>query len=333
MSKKNLNLYVKVPAIEIKLAEKDGVPKKVQLLRVGMFNHPEHGNIPITKETLKKMQQNFSDKVRGIDLSIDYAHEADKEAAAWIKNVMLDESGNELWAEVDWTPKGEEKIKGKEYKYISADFNFNYVDNETQKKYGATLFGAGLTNRPFVKNMNPIQLNEVVNQKPGAMTMNPEELKAENEMLKKKIAELEAKISGGDSAAKMADMQKKLEDYAAKDKAAMEEKKLSEKKAKFDKLLSEGKTVEAQRDAFMSDDMVKFTELASNVNLSEKGNAGKGVEETIKLKEGEDVQDKVIELANKAVAEKKAKDFDAGLHLVFSEHPDLEKKYNSTFGR
>ncbi|MCH8350738.1 MAG: hypothetical protein IIB29_10825, partial [Chloroflexi bacterium] len=48
------------------------------------------------------------------------------------------------------------KILAKEFRYLSADFNMNFRDNETGKSFGGVLNGAGLTNRPRVKGMDAI---------------------------------------------------------------------------------------------------------------------------------------------------------------------------------
>ena len=76
-------------------------------------------------------------------------------------DIYLSENGEELWATVDWTEGGEKSVRRKEYRYLSADFQFNYTDNETLQEYGPTLFGAGLTNRPVVKGMAPTILSEI----------------------------------------------------------------------------------------------------------------------------------------------------------------------------
>lgn len=136
----------------------NGAPKQIQLLRVGNFIHPDHpewGVIEITPEMLSHMVANFSADVLGIDIAIDYNHNSENIAAAWVKDVFLASDGTSLWAEVDWTPTGGKKVAEKELRYLSADFAFNYVDNETLEEFGPTLRGAGLTNRPVVKRMAP----------------------------------------------------------------------------------------------------------------------------------------------------------------------------------
>jgi len=145
----------------ISLSDNSNDNKLVEIMRTGEWKHPTYGELKITDETLENIIYNFNDKVRGIDIPIDLEHEVSQhkgEAAGWIKNLI--KKGNKLLAEIEWTKLGEEKIKDKIYKYFSPEFKFNYTDNETGKVYKDVLFGGGLTNKPFIKRMNPVMLSE-----------------------------------------------------------------------------------------------------------------------------------------------------------------------------
>lgn len=131
----------------------------------------------------------------------------------------------------------------------------------------------------------------------------------------KKIAELMAQIEelkkakgAADEGAMMADMKKQLEEsqakcaeYEAASKKAAEEKALAEKTAKFELLLSEKKVVPAQKEAFMSGDVMKFSELAQPIKLDESGHGnsdtGTGAAGKEKTK-----SEQTLELANALVA-------------------------------
>jgi hypothetical protein len=155
----------------IRLTEDDDgvhVPTKIQLFRTGTFKKEmadgKSVRIPITTEVLEEMVANWKAKIRGTDIALDFAHRSDEEAAGWFKNVYIQHAGHEtqLWAEILWTPDGRAAVAGKKFRYISPDFAFSWKDNETGEKYGPTLFGAGLTNRPVIKNMAPtVELTEV----------------------------------------------------------------------------------------------------------------------------------------------------------------------------
>jgi hypothetical protein len=152
---------------EIKLAEASndsvrGAPE-VQVLRVGNFNHPEYGKFSITPDTLRRMKKNFDEKVRRVDVSFDWFHENQKTAAAWPTRLELRESDTELWAvDIKWTPRASQALLDREVRYFSPEFVQEWVDPETNAAYQDVLFGGGLTNRPFVKDMAAIvALSEV----------------------------------------------------------------------------------------------------------------------------------------------------------------------------
>jgi hypothetical protein len=105
-----------------------------------------------------RFAQNVKDKVRGIDPAIDYSHKADDIAAGWVKDAEARPNG--LWVFVEWTKAAIERIKNKEFRYFSADFSDEWTDPEG-KKHQDVLNGGGLTNRPFLKNLVPVNLSEL----------------------------------------------------------------------------------------------------------------------------------------------------------------------------
>lgn len=155
----------------IKLSEGVKNPD-VQVLRVGKFNHPKYGEFEITPLTLQEMKQNFDSKVRGVDVAFDFFHKSDEEASGWPTDLYLLHNDTELWAKVDWTPVAQQKLSEREIRYFSPDFAFKWTDPETGKTFKNVLFGGGLTNRPFVKDMAAIVASE-----PKGKSMNEEQVK------------------------------------------------------------------------------------------------------------------------------------------------------------
>lgn len=414
----------KTPGFSIALAE-GSAPARIQLFKVGKFYHPQYGEFDITPKILEEMKKNFDEKVRGIDLALDYQHENEKEAAAWFKELIVDQSG--MWAEIEWTPQGKQDVADKVYRYVSPEFQLSYQDNETLKEYGAVLLGAGLTNRPFIKRMEPVVelaeggadseraklhqaqqerskkygievvkysalqpasgdptsdedfgdpvnykfplgdkaqasnarvrfkqfANEIYSDSKGKNIVHerivrkelalgitpsfdakdaldaalPEDIKAKiskpiktseggyqmtPEEMKAKIAELEAALAkaNGDHAAAMGEVQK-----------YKDAQKMSEKEASFTKMLTEGKAVAAQKEAFMNGDLVKFAELAQPVKLTPAGSGDGG-----KADAGGDVDEKIHKLAEEKVSKKEAKDYVTAVKMVLSENPELSKQ-------
>jgi len=328
-------------ATPIKLSEnifinaEDGVSNDIQILRVGTFFH-EGQIVEVKKKDLVSMIRNFSEGIRGIDLMLDYSHESEKEAAAWFEELYLSEDEKELWAKVDWTDDGADSVRKKKYRYISADFNFAYKDNETLKDHGPTLLGAGLTNRPVIKKMNPTILSE--NNLNKDNEMNLEEMKKEMEELKKKNKELSEQLADKNEDDKSKELSEKEDALVKREEAVKlseekieQDKKDVEKKTEFDTMLSEGKAVEAQRDAFMKSDMSEFIKnavKASDINLSEKGNGNPGNDDKKNTFEDSETpaQDEVIDLAEKKVETDKIEIKEA-IDIVLSENSELKVKY------
>lgn len=309
----------------IKLAEQEGkqsAPKNIQLLRVGDFIQEDGKKLKISTDLLSSLKKNFDNNARGYPdkkLPIDYFHENDKIAAAWISSLALSDDGQSLYADVEWTPRGEQMVSDRELRYVSVEFDFDYRHNEGGKKFGPTLFGAGLTNRPFVKGMNPVTLSE------GEYSM----MTLEQAMAK--IAELEAKIKSmtgeseqmstemGDMKKELSEAKKQLVDVTAKAEA---DKKLAEVTNSFNKMLAEGKACEAQREAFIAGDMVKFAENAKPVNPG-VGNSGAAD----KKDDQSDAQTKILSLAEGIAKDKKIAFKDA-ISIALSENKELADKYH-----
>lgn len=292
----------------VQLSEKAEVPNKVQVLRVGKFNHPTYGAFEITSQVLSDMKSNFDQRVRGIDVSFDYYHESHGDASGWVKNLELSADKTELWATVDWTPLATKKLADKELRYFSPDFAFKWTDPESGVDYKNVLFGGGLTNRPFVKEMKAIVADENLK---GAKTMTEleqaqkknQELEAQVKKLSEDCGAMEQKLSAMPSEidakqqriaaleAELAKLKGDLE-LALSDKKKLEDAKmLAEKETAFNVLLSEGKACAAQKDAYIKGDMTEFIKLAEPLNMNAKGKNA-----TVELTEDKKVE-AIIKLA------------------------------------
>jgi phage I-like protein len=302
----------------IQLSEQDGqmsAPKRIELLRAGRYEYETFFGreiLTIDKPMLASMKSNYDAEIRRTKLAIDYGHESGGPAAGWIGAVELSEDGQGLFIAPEWTPPGASAVANKEYCYISAEFHLNYRDNETGKTHGPTLFGAGLTNRPFIKGMKPVELSEGAHK---GDNMTQEEIKKLQDDLaaaQKQNAELGAQVKS----------------LAEKVEATEKAKAATEKEAAFAKLLSEGKAVPAQKEAFMSGDMVKFSELAQPVKLQEQGHGrtDTGTVEASDSKSKTPAQDKVLKLARQKAKEEELSLSDA-ISAVLCEDSTLNAEY------
>lgn len=300
----------------ILLDETQPPPKWHQVMKVGVFKHPKHGMLEITPEVLANMVINFNEKIRGVDIAWDYFHEFNGIASGWPVKLETRQNGTELWAETDWTPEAQRRLAEKELKYFSPDFAFEWEHPETGKVYKHVLFGGGLTNRPFLKDMKAIVANENTNEGvPGMKTQ--EELLKENGKLEQKVIKLNEDLGAAQTELadsnseldnlkkenaelklKLQEMTKSHETLMSEKKKADEAVKLAEKESEFNVLLSEGKAVVAQKEAYLKGDMKEYIKLAEKVNPKANGASGgnssedQGDDEDATIKLAEEIQTK-----------------------------------------
>ena len=156
---------------EIDLASKK--TSSVQILKQGKFRHPWYGTLVFNEAFFDKMIANFNANIPQDEIAFDFNHYPDWGAAAWTKKLFKE--GDALMAEVEWTDRGKDSVKKKEFIYFSSSYTDNYkeyyfiektddegnsYDEEISINHGPTLLGGGLTNRPFLKGMKPVSLSE-----------------------------------------------------------------------------------------------------------------------------------------------------------------------------
>lgn len=131
-------------------SEVTGVPEKVKILPFGNVKS-QKGNFIVDDESFKSIKNHF--KNRGLDLVVDYEHQTLEDvqapAGGWIKDI--EKEGDAIVAKVEWTPKAQEYLKNKEYKYLSPVVLVRKADNKA-----VVLHSVALTNTPAIDNMYPI---------------------------------------------------------------------------------------------------------------------------------------------------------------------------------
>ncbi len=128
------------------------------IIRAGTFTDPRYGTFEVSRELLETFIKNFDAGTYGQEIALDIAHEPNEGAAGYFRRLFLD--GNKLRGEIELTDYGVEAIKRRGFRYLSADYVENFVDNETGDSHGPLLRGAGLVVRPAIKRLDPIQLAE-----------------------------------------------------------------------------------------------------------------------------------------------------------------------------
>ena len=138
----------------------------IQLAKTGAFHSNRYGKFSITRDDLAQMLHNFNNVTpkAPTELPIDYDHlsmdpkkPGDGIAAGWMKKLELRNNGDELWAEVEWTEDGAERIRKKEYRFISPSFVKDHVHKDG-RTIGTTLIASGLTCHPFLEGMQALTL-------------------------------------------------------------------------------------------------------------------------------------------------------------------------------
>jgi hypothetical protein len=153
---------------EVKLSDigADGF-LKIEVLREGKFIHDSYGDLDINRDKMEEIMKNFNDDVLDREVSFDANHMPALPAVAWVKKLSISQREIKsakryvLNAHVKPTKLGNDAIKNEEFKYFSAEYTDDFRDKETGKSYGTVLKGGGLTNRPWMPGLAPIELSEI----------------------------------------------------------------------------------------------------------------------------------------------------------------------------
>ena len=181
----------------INLAE-DQTSFWIQAMPIGNYSHPVHGPINITVERVQKFADQVKSGIRGQDINIDYDHKEGL-AAGWVKDAVAKSDG--LYVLVEWTKSAANHIREGAYRYFSPEIWSRWTHPVTKREYSDVLVGGAITNRPFLKGIQPLILNE----ESGNLTMNRKALEA---LAKKHGIEFDESTSD-------ADLQTKVEEAAS----------------------------------------------------------------------------------------------------------------------
>jgi hypothetical protein len=146
-----------VDATGLSFADANSSLTWVHALPLGSYKHPTYGTIDITPERAQRFVSSVKSNARGIELSINYEHKNDSGAAGWVKDAEARSDG--VWLSVDWVPDAATALKDKKWRYFSAEFDDEWTDPQGTK-HTDVIVGGAITNRPFMKNLVPINLSE-----------------------------------------------------------------------------------------------------------------------------------------------------------------------------
>lgn len=142
------------------------LPTEFELLTVGMWRTPYHGDIMVMPADLEMYVENFKAGfgVSGnskLKLPINYGHDAGGKAAGWFTPAVSADGQKLMATEVEWTPAGAQALVEGEYKCISAEFcpagRGGWLDPLDDEHYVENVItGAALTNIPLYSNLEPV---------------------------------------------------------------------------------------------------------------------------------------------------------------------------------
>lgn len=143
----------------------------IHAMRPGTYEHAGYGKLEFTADRLQRFADSVVKRVRGIDPDVDYDHKMDMAmggaAAGWVKGAQTRADG--LWLLVEWTEKAFQQIKDKAYRYFSPEFAESWTDASGTTHHDV-LTGGGITNRPFLKDLVPLNLSELTFNSPEPPT-------------------------------------------------------------------------------------------------------------------------------------------------------------------
>jgi len=134
--------------------ELEGAPETISVLPIGHVVSSK-GEFDVDEESYREMKAQIAK--RGVDLVVDYEHQTLKgceaPAAGWVKELKLEDG--QIKAVVEWTERGAEYLKNREYRYLSPVVSVRKSDNKAMG-----LHSLALTNTPAIEGMPPIVNSE-----------------------------------------------------------------------------------------------------------------------------------------------------------------------------
>ncbi len=134
--------------------EINGVPETISVLPIGHVVSSK-GEFDVDEESFRAMKAQIAQ--RGVDLVVDYEHQTLKgveaPAAGWVKELKLEDGC--IKAVVEWTARGAEYLKNREYRYLSPVVSVRKADGKA-----TGLHSLALTNTPAIEGMTPLVNSE-----------------------------------------------------------------------------------------------------------------------------------------------------------------------------
>jgi len=276
-------------------SELNNLPSEIAVLPAGEYMTVPYGNMVFDDVLFAQMIGNFERNTR-VGVPVDVDHDGGR-AAGWIKKLKRTSEG--LFADVEWTPYGQELVQNKEYRMISAEWSFDYVENYTSRRYGAVLIAATITNRPLFQNLPVLTASEPekLTNDSGIVILMGSETKVINTNQQEQTMQKDEILA------------KKPEELSVEEIAFLKEQELTdEQKEQFASVLVE-KTEEVEEEAT---EEAETEEVEKTEEVAETPEVVTAIEETVTIKASELAELQAIKVAKEqAEIMKAAEDFSA----------------------
>ena len=214
------------------------------VLPVGQFHDPRYGRVCVTPTLVGGLAASFG-KATSYPTPVKIGHGDGAASPGVVKEVKAESDGLHVRFEVD--EKAAKDVREKRFRFLSAEYDPDYMDKATGKRIGPALLGVALVNQPGHPGVRPIVFSdgEWKQEGDGGMEKRIKELEAE---LGKVVALAEGLVKERDELeGKLAEESKRAADSVAlaeglvKDLADIRrEKREAEVKALCDKAVEQG---------------------------------------------------------------------------------------------
>lgn len=244
---------------------KDNGTSVVEVLRVGTIRDRD---LKITKKMLEQFVENFKKNVYGTEIQVNLQHNRGDEAAGWVKDVFIDD--DKLFAKIEWTDMGKEKISKRLFKFVSAELAGRFPHHKTGKLFSNVFIGLALTNTPALKAQNALALSEQVNK---LLTNTRMFVKILNKLKERVIVSKEDKELLKEAYEELSDEEKEEHKEGVAEVEAKPEEKVvteEEKKVAEEKEVADKKAAEEKEAAEKKEEEGEEEEKKTAEELSEK---------------------------------------------------------------
>jgi len=136
--------------------------KWVQAWRYSSWDHPVYGKVEVTPELVQEFKGHLDSNTYGQEILVNYDHGMDKakgnKSAGKVLDIEARDDGG--WYQVEFTQEALKEIEGGEWRYLSPEYQ-DWMDAEKGETFDNVPVGLAITNRPFFKNMTPMNFSEL----------------------------------------------------------------------------------------------------------------------------------------------------------------------------